>query len=385
MTSDHQPASGTTRRDLLTAATCGACALGMVGLITAPRAGHAHSPRKGFIGSRPSPWATPLDDGAVRCELCPRQCRLTAGQRGPCRVREHRQGRLHTLAYGNPVLVQIDPVERKPFLHVLPASRALSISTAGCNMHCAFCEVWDMALVDPEEVHAYDMSPETVVEQARNAEVAAISYAFGEPVVFYEYMAATAALAKQAGLRNLLHSNGFISKAPLDALAPYLDAVNIDLKGFSRSFYRDVCQGELAPVLETLIRLKHHRIHVEITTILIPSLNDDMEQMAAMCQWIHEHLGPDTPLHLARFYPLYRLRNLPPTPVATIERAREIAHAAGLRYVYVSRITGHEAENTFCPQCRKRVIERTGFIVEAMHISDGTCDHCGAVIAGLWQ
>jgi pyruvate formate lyase activating enzyme len=286
--------------------------------------------------------------------------------------------------YGNPCLVQLDPVERKPFFHVLPGTRSLSISTAGCNMACKFCEVWDTALVSPEDVHAYDMPPETVVEQARAANARSVSYGFGEPVVFHEYMAATAALAKKEGLLNLLHTNGYITREPLEALAGQLDAVNIDLKSFDPVFYRDVCDGELAPVLETLRRLKERRVHIEITNLLVPSLNDDMARLREMCVWIREELGADVPLHFARFYPLYQVANLPPTPVATLDRARTLARESGLRYVYVARVTGHEGESTFCPSCGKVVIERMGFVIEKMHLTDGACGHCGAAVAGRW-
>ena len=372
------------KRDFLKAAACGACALCLAGVAGRTRTASAQSAQRGLIKRKPSPWFSAADEGAIVCELCPRRCRIAPGQRGRCRVRENRDGRAYTLVYGNPCLVQLDPVERKPFFHVLPGTRALSISTAGCNIACKFCEVWDMALVAPEEVHAYDMPPEEVVKQAKAAEARSVSYAFGEPVVFHEYMAATAALAKKEGLLNLLHTNGYIAREPLDALAEHLDAVNVDLKSFDPAFYRDVCDGELAPVLETLKHLKEKRVHVEITHILIPTLNDDLAQLRKMCLWIRDELGAEVPVHFARFYPLYRLANLPPTPVTTIERARELAFETGLRYVYVGRITGHEGENTFCPECRKPVIERMGFVIEKMHLKDGTCSHCGAAIAGRW-
>ena len=300
-------------------------------------------------------------------------------------MRENRDGHGYSLVYGNPCLIQLDPVERKPFFHVLPGTRALSVSTAGCNIECKFCEVWDMALVGPEDVHAYDVPPAQVVAQAREARARSISYAFGEPVVFYEYMDAVATRAKEAGLLNLLHTNGYIAAEPLRALCDRLDAVNIDLKGFDPAFYRDVCGGELSPVLDTLKRLKAEGVHIEITHIVIPTLNDDLDRIREMCRWIVRELGADVPIHLGRFYPLYKLANLPPTPVRTLDHARDAAMEEGLRYVYVARVTGHEGENTFCPQCRNPVVRRLGFVVEEIRLNDGRCAHCGAVISGRWR
>lgn len=309
---------------------------------------------------------------------------MAPGQRARCRVRTNRGGTGYTLAYGNPVLVQEDPVERKPFFHVLPGTRALSISTAGCNLECKFCEVWDMALVDPEEVHAYDMPPKTVVEHAKAARLRSVSYAFGEPVVFYEYMLEMAELARKEGLLNLLHTAGYIQPEPLKELCGLIDAANVDLKSFDPDFYRDVCGGRREPVLQSLKLLKQAGVHVEITNILIPTMNDDVTQIREMCTWIKNELGEDVPIHFARFYPLYQLANLPPTPVSTLDRAREAAMEVGLQFVYVARVTGHQGENTFCPSCGKPVIERVGFIIDQMHLTDGKCSHCRQAVSGRW-
>ena len=374
-----------TKRDLLKAGAGGACALGLAGWLGSTPSARAQTAQKGLVKARRSPWCTSLEDGHIRCDLCPRLCRLAPGRRGPCRVRENRDGHGYSLVYGNPCLIQLDPVERKPFFHVLPGTRALSVSTAGCNIECKFCEVWDMALVGPEDVHAYDVPPAQVVAQAREARARSISYAFGEPVVFYEYMDAVATRAKEAGLLNLLHTNGYIAAEPLRALCDRLDAVNIDLKGFDPAFYRDVCGGELSPVLDTLKRLKAEGVHIEITHIVIPTLNDDLDRIREMCRWIVRELGADVPIHLGRFYPLYKLANLPPTPVRTLDHARDAAMEEGLRYVYVARVTGHEGENTFCPQCRNPVVRRLGFVVEEIRLNDGRCAHCGAVISGRWR
>ncbi len=338
----------------------------------------------GFVRPRRSPWFSGLGDGKVRCELCPNGCELDRSRRSLCRVRENRDGEGYTLAYGNPVLIQEDPVERKPFFHVVPGSRALSISTAGCNLRCQFCEVWDMALVRPEEVHAYDLSPEAVVAHAVAGRVRSISYGFGEPVVFYEYMSDVAQLAGKAGLLNLVHTAGYIRPAPLKQLCKVLDAANVDLKSFDPQFYRNVVGGELEPVLASLRIIREAGVHLEITQVVIPTLNDDLGTVRSMCRWIVQELGPDVPVHFARFYPLYKLSALPRTPVTTLTQARDTARDAGLRHVYVSRVTGHEGENTFCPGCGKIVIQRLGFFVERMEMENGACIHCGGRLPGIW-
>jgi pyruvate formate lyase activating enzyme len=279
----------------------------------------------------------------------------------------------------------LEPVERKPFFHVVPGSRSFSVATAGCNLECGFCEVWDTALVAPEDVHAFDLPPGTIVEKARESGARSVAYTFGEPVVFFEYMEGIATLARRAGLLSLMHSAGFINPEPLERLIPVLDAVNIDLKGFDAGFYRRVTGGELDPVLETLKALKAAGVHLEITNILIPTLNDDMGTVRRMCEWIVAELGPDTPIHFSRFYPLYKLANLPPTPVSTLNQARATAMAEGLRYVYVAKVPGHEGENTFCPGCKEMVIRRMGFMVEEMRVADGKCDGCGEPIPGIWS
>ena len=384
MLKTDQANAALSKRDFIKAGTGCMCLLGAVGMIAAAPRTSAQTAQRGLIKTRRSEWFTDMGNGRLRCDLCPRECRLLPGQRGPCRVRENRGGKGYSLVYGNPSLVQLDPVERKPFFHVLPGSRALSVSTAGCNIECKFCEVWDMALVSPEEVHSFDMPPKEVVQQAKAAGARSISYAFGEPVVFFEYVSSIARQARQAGLLNLLHTNGFIAAAPLEAMVDDLDAVNIDLKCFDPDFYRDICGGELEPVLATLKRLKRHGVHVEITNIVIPTLNDRADTIRAMCRWIVDELGPDVPLHFGRFYPLYKLANLPPTPVRTLDRVRDIAREEGLRYVYIARVPGHEAESTFCPNCNRPVIERLGFVIEEMHLHDGACAHCGTAIPGRW-
>ncbi len=347
----------------------------------APETAAADGPAEGH----PAEWFRKLGNNDLECELCPRACRLQTGERGPCRVRKNVDGEGRTLAYANPALVQEDAIERKPFFHVLPGNRALSVSTAGCNLACHFCEVWDMALVKPEEIHSYEMPPEQVVEKAMAGNLPAVSYAFGEPVVFYEYMKAIAERAKEKGLFNLLHTAAYINPEPLRQILPLLDAVNVDLKSFNPQFYRDIVEGELEPVLDSLKLLAQNDIHLEITNIQIPTLNDKPEEIREMCKWLANELGAGTPLHFARFYPLHRLADLPQTPVSTLEKARDIAFEEGLEFVYISRVTGHEGENTFCPGCGEKIIARTGFIVDDLRIKNGNCEFCGRNIPGRWE
>ncbi len=345
----------------------------------------SQSGQRGFVSPAKASWFRQVDDNTLECLLCPNACLLEEGQRSVCRVRENRNGQGYTLAFGNPALIQEDPVERKPFFHVVPGSRALSVSTAGCNLSCKFCEVWDMALVKPEDVYAYDMPAEEVVAMAQASQVRSVSFAFGEPVVFHEYMIRIAGLARDSGMLNLVHTGGYIRPEPLRALCKVIDAANVDLKGFDPDFYRQYVGGDIKVVLDTLLAMKKSGIHVEVTAIVIPTLNDDPRTISRMCSWIVGELGPDTPLHFARFYPLYRLSGLPRTPVSTLDMARDTAREEGLNHVYVAKVTGHEGENTFCPGCGEMIISRLGFIVEQVRVSQGRCDLCGHDIPGIWN
>jgi pyruvate formate lyase activating enzyme len=372
------------RRRLLQAGACGICALCLAraGISIAQARQVGADP--GLVRPRPAAWFEAAGNGRLRCGLCPWQCELAEGQTGRCRVRRHHAGRGETLAHSNPVLIQEEPLERLPFFHVRPGSRTLALSTAGCNLHCKFCEVWDMALVDPHEVHAYDMPPDQVIAQAEMAGLGSISYAFGEPVVFYEYMLEIARKARERGLLNLMHSAAFIQPGPLAELVELIDAINVDLKSFDPGFYREVVDGDMQPVLDALLQCRRAGLHIEITNVLVPGLNDDMDTIERMCRWIAAELGPDTPLHLGRFYPLYKLTNLPQTPVSVLERARDLARASGLNHVYIAKVTGHEGENTFCPNCGQQVISRIGFIVDRIELDYGRCNNCSHPIPGLW-
>lgn len=320
----------------------------------------------------------------VRCELCPRFCSLAPGQRGQCRARENLGGELVTLVYGNPCAVHVDPIEKKPLSHVLPGTRTFSIATAGCNLHCRFCQNWQISQRPPEETHNHNLPPAAVVEQAVGNNCPSISYTYTEPMVFYEYTYDTSALAREKGLKNVLVTAAYINEGPLRELCPVIDAANVDLKG-DAEYYRKVVGGTLDPVLRSLEVMREMGVWIEITNLVVPTLNDRPEQIEWLAGWVHDHLGPDTPLYFSRFQPLYRLRNLPPTPAETLRMAREIALSEGLRYVYTGNLPGDPGENTVCPNCGKTVIGRTGYRVREKNLQDGKCGFCGQSIAGLWK
>lgn len=322
----------------------------------------------------------------VQCVLCPRKCVLDAGQRGFCTVRINKDGTLYTLGYGNPVAVHVDPIEKKPFFHVLPGENAFSLAVAGCNMRCLFCQNWQISQARPDEVAAYDLPPEKVVKEALKSGAPFIVYTYTEPTVFYEYMLDIAKLAKAKGLKNGMHSCGYINQEPLKELLKYMDAVNVDLKGFNPEFYRKMgSMADIASVLETLKTIKKEGVWLEITNLVIPGQNDDPKVIRTMCRWIKDNLGSGVPLHFSRFIPSFKLQNLPPTPVEKLEEAYKIAKEEGLKYVYIGNIPGNDYENTYCPNCGKLIIERHGYQVWIDGMKDGKCKHCGYIVEGIWK
>jgi pyruvate formate lyase activating enzyme len=320
----------------------------------------------------------------IRCELCPEECVLENYQVGACRVRINRDDRLFSLVYGKPCAVHVDPIEKKPIFHMLPGSAAFSLATAGCNLKCRFCQNWEISQVPPEETRNSDLPPEEVVELALRKGCRSIAYTYSEPVVFFEYMLDTAKIARRRGLRNIWVTGAYINPDPLRELAPWIDAANIDLKGFTDDYYRKVCGGRLRPVLDAIELSVELGVMVEITNLIVPTLNDDPGLIGEMCDWIGRSLGPDVPLHFSRFHPQYRLQKLPPTPLDTMWKAHDIARESGLHYVYTGNVPYDERSNTFCPTCRRRLITRVGFFVTQNHIREGSCPFCGTSIAGIW-
>jgi pyruvate formate lyase activating enzyme len=320
----------------------------------------------------------------VACRLCPRGCAIGDGETGFCRARKNTKGTLYSLGYGEPCALHIDPIEKKPFFNVLPATYSFSVASAGCNLRCKFCQNWQISQVSPLETMNTRMTPEGIANGAKGKGCKSVAYTYTEPTNFYEYMLETAKAARAHGLLNVQHSNGYINPEPLRELCKYLDAANIDLKGFSAGFYRTVCEAELDPVLETIKFMKKSGVWVEITNLVIPGYNDDMTMIRKMCDWIRENAGPDVPVHFSRFFPMYKMTGIAPTPVSTLERARECALKAGLHYPYIGNVPGHEGENTCCPKCKKIVILRSGYTLLENRLKGGKCPSCGEGISGIW-
>jgi len=324
-------------------------------------------------------------DTLVKCLLCARGCGLKEGERGECGARLVKDGRLLSLTYGRPVAVHVDPIEKKPFYHFLPGALAYSFGTAGCPLHCEFCQNWELSQSRPEDHAGPFVPPADLVAAARASGAPIVAFTYDEPTVFAEYLIDVARAARQAGLRPVLVSCGIMNEAPLAEMCDVLDAIKIDLKGYSPEFYRKVSHAELAPVLRSIRQVAGRGVHLEIVNLVVPTLNDSEAMLQGLAGWLVDTVGPDVPVHFTRFHPDYRLQNLPPTPVETLERARAIALAKGLRYVYVGNVPGHSGNNTWCPRCGALVIRRSGFLIEEMGAQDGKCARCGAPIAGVWS
>ncbi len=320
----------------------------------------------------------------IRCTLCPRGCVIDDLERGYCGVRENRGGTYYSLVYGRPCSLHVDPIEKKPLFHFLPSSRALSLGTAGCNVFCKFCQNWEISQTRPEQLESMEISPGQMADLARKEGCPVIACTYNEPVVFAEYMHDIALMARRQGIRSVMISNGYIRKEPMLDLCRVLSAVKIDLKAFSERFYRDLVAGELRPVLDTLVLLRQEQIWFEIVYLVIPGENDSQAELTSLCRWIASELGVEVPVHFTRFYPQYRMTNLPPTPVKTLQGARKIALEAGLHFVYTGNLPGDEGENTFCPACRALLIRRLGYTIVENRIKSSLCPECKARIPGVW-
>ena len=326
-----------------------------------------------------------MKDKEIQCVLCPRKCLVGDRERGYCGARENQKGTYYSLVYNRPCSIRPDPIEKKPFYHFLPGSQAYSLATAGCNMNCKYCQNWEISQARPEQVRSFSLSPEACVLQARHYNCLSMAYTYTEPIIFWEYMADIARKARPAGIKNTMISAGFIEEQPLRDLLPLLDAVKIDLKAFSEDFYKDICRGRLEPVLHTLKIIKEMNVWLEIVYLVLPTLNDSEEEILALCQWLYRELGPQVPIHFTRFYPTYLMKNLPPTPVGTLEKLHKIALSQGLQYVYIGNVPGHRAENTYCPACQHRLIQRRGYNVAIEALEKRKCRHCGTAIPGIWK
>ena len=321
----------------------------------------------------------------VKCLLCAQGCVIREGERGRCRARMNVKGELRSLVYGRPITIHIDPIEKKPFYHFLPGSDAFSLATAGCPLHCKFCQNWEISQIKPEDQPVAYVPPDKIVRGALERQSPVIAFTYNEPTVFTEYFLDIARLAKRDGRRSALISCGFMNEAPLTEMCHTLDAIKIDLKGFSPDFYRNVCGAELQPVLRSIKQVAKSRVHLEIVNLVVPTLNDSDAMMKGLCDWIAGELGPDVPVHFTRFHPDYQLLNLPPTPVKTLERVREFAIAQGIHYAYVGNVPDHPGNHTYCPRCGKVVIKRSSFFVVDVNLKNGRCIFCGEKIAGVWS
>ena len=325
-----------------------------------------------------------LDQNRVRCQLCAHYCVIASGKKGLCQVRENRDGTLYSLVYGRTVTHNIDPIEKKPLNHFYPGSQAFSIGTPGCNMHCDWCQNWEISQM-PRELHlvsGQELSPAEIVAAAERSACRSIAYTYTEPTIFFEYSYDTARMAREAGIGNVYVSNGYMSAEMLELFHPWLDATNIDLKTFRDATYRKYTGAGLQPVLDSLKKIHDYGIWLEVTTLVIPGVNDDPQELRAIAEFIAVELGVETPWHVSRFYPQYKLQQTPPTPAATLQRAAEIGRESGLKYVYLGNLA--EETDTCCPACGKLLIRRSGFGISTNQVDIiGCCPDCGEKIAGV--
>ncbi len=321
---------------------------------------------------------------AVECRLCPHRCVLAENERGKCRVRWNRNGELKSLVYGRPCAVHVDPVEKKPMFHFRPGSRIFSIATAGCNLRCKYCQNWSISQADPETTRNEILLPEDLIPTARANGCVSIAYTYTDPIIYYEYAFDSCVLAHRQGMENVLVTAGYIEEKPLRELLPHVDGANVDLKGFSDEFYREMCGGRLKPVLRTLEIMAKTDMVLEITNLVVPGHNDDPKEIREMCRWIAQNLGTEIPLHFSRFHPHNQLQRLPPTPASTLLDAAKIAQSEGLKHVYLGNLRDATYENTYCPKCGALLVERVGFRVRQVKLQNGRCPKCSTSIYGRW-
>lgn len=312
----------------------------------------------------------------VRCLLCPHNCLIPEGKRGLCGVRENRNGVLYSLIYGEASSISPDPIEKKPLYHFYPGSTVLSFGTIGCNFRCRYCQNYSISQAKYENYPLERITPEEIVSKAKKYNCKGIAWTYNEPTIWYEFTYDVSKIAKENNLYTVYVTNGYINEEPLKKLAPYLDAMNIDIKSMDEEFYKKICGGQLKPVLDTAKLAKKLGIHVELTYLIVPGYNDKEEDIKEFCEWVSNEMGVETPVHLSRFYPHYKMANLPPTPIKTLLSAYSIAKKS-LPYVYVGNVPHGNYENTYCPKCKTLLIERYGFSVEKNNLVDGKCPKCG--------
>jgi len=328
-----------------------------------------------------------LEDGRLQCDVCPRYCKLNEGQRGMCFVRARQDGQIVLTTYGRSSGFCVDPIEKKPLNHFLPGTPVLSFGTAGCNLACSYCQNWDISKSREMDTLADAASPAVIARAAQALGCRSVAFTYNDPVIFLEYATDVAQACHELGIKTVAVTAGYICEEPREEFYRYMDAANVDLKGFTERFYRQICAGQLRPVLETLVYLKRHTpVWFEITTLLIPGENDSEAELEAMTQWVIEHLGPDVPLHFTAFHPDYKMTDKPHTPATTLTRARQIAMKNGLRYVYTGNVHDAEGGSTYCHQCGAQLIGRDWYVLQGWNLTeDGRCQFCGAGCAGVFE
>ena len=326
-----------------------------------------------------------LQEKTVRCNLCAHRCKITDGNLGICNVRKNSDGNLFTLVYGKTISQHVDPIEKKPLYHFLPGSTAYSIATPGCNFRCQWCQNWEIAQMPREfgKISGYDVSPHEIIAEAKTDHCKSIAYTYTEPTIFFEFAYDISILAKEEGIKNIYVTNGYMSKEMLDSFHPYLDAANVDLKAFRDQTYKSLVGARLQPVLDNLIKMRELGIWIEVTTLVIPGINDDLDELKEVAHFIAQELGIDTPWHLSRFFPQYRMRNVPPTSIDRLKQAREIGYYEGLRYVYLGNVG--DDSNTICYNCGKVLVKRRGYWIPENYLTQDKCPNCGTKIVGVWR
>lgn len=335
----------------------------------------------------PTKYWHSLDDGRIQCDLCPRYCKLQEGQRGLCFVRARQGDRVVLTTYGRSSGFCVDPIEKKPLNHFLPGTSVLSFGTAGCNLSCKFCQNWDMSKSREMDTLADEASPEAIACAAAKLGCRSVAYTYNDPIIFHEYAVDVAQACRERGIKSVAVTAGYVCDEPREEFYRHMDAANVDLKGFTERFYRQVCGGSLQPVLDTLVYIKHHTdVWLEITTLVIPGENDSEAELERLTQWVVEHLGPDVPIHFSAFHPDYRMLDVSPTPPATLAKARKIAMKNGIRYAYTGNVQDVEGGSTCCHQCGRVLIGREGYELSDWNLTTGaTCRFCGMNCAGLFE
>ncbi|RLE12854.1 AmmeMemoRadiSam system radical SAM enzyme [Candidatus Aerophobetes bacterium] len=327
-----------------------------------------------------------LEEKKVKCTLCPHQCIIHSGKRGICGVRENREGKLFSLVYEKVISWAVDPIEKKPLYHFLPGEAVFSFATVGCNFRCLNCQNYTISQISRQngEIPGERIPPEKIVQLTRKSRAKIIAYTYTEPTIFYEYAYDTCRLAHEQGIKNVFVTNGYIMPQPLKEISPFLDAANVDLKSMKETFYQKICGGKLKPVLDSIKLMRKLGIWVEVTTLVIPGMNDEEEEFESIARFLLQ-LGNDIPWHISRFYPAYKMTRPSYTPIEALHRAREVGKNAGLKYVYIGNVPGEESENTFCPNCGKIIVKRKGFWIEKIDVEKGRCRWCHNKIEGVWE